>query len=186
MIVYIHGFASSGEGVKAKLFREYFKEKGEKFIAPSLSYIPELAIQTLQEIIEACDEEVSLIGSSLGGYFALYLANKYSLNAVLINPSIYPYDTLKKVAKYPTNFYDGVTFEWNETHITSLKKFEVANPNAANILLLLQKGDKTLDYNQALGKLPNAETILEDGGTHSFENIQRHFQTIESFLAKNN
>jgi len=184
MIIYIHGFASSGEGVKAKLFRKYFREKGEKFIAPSLSYIPELAIQTLQEIIEACDEDVSLIGSSLGGYFSLYLADKYSLNAALINPSIHPCDTLKKVAKYPTNFYDGVTFEWNENHITSLKKFEVENPNAANILLLLQKGDETLDYHQALQKLSNVETILEDGGTHSFENIQRHFQTIEDFLAK--
>ena len=45
MIIYIHGFGSSGEGHKAKQFREYFKDDG--FIAPSLSYIPDLAIKTL-------------------------------------------------------------------------------------------------------------------------------------------
>ena len=52
MIIYIHGFGSSGEGHKAKQFREYFKDDG--FIAPSLSYIPDLAIKTLEELIESC------------------------------------------------------------------------------------------------------------------------------------
>ena len=182
-MLYIHGFASSGQGEKARLFREYCKEKDIKFIAPSLSYIPELAILTLQELIESYDEKITLIGSSLGGYYALYLAKKYSLNAVLINPSIYPYKTLKKVEKYPTNFYDGATFEWNEQHIKSLKAYEVNDVNAVKALLLLQKGDATLDYREALKKLPNAESILEEGGNHSFENIQRHFDRIPAFAS---
>ena len=183
MILYIHGFASSGQGAKARLFREYCKEKHIKFIAPSLSYIPELAILTLQELIESYDEKITLIGSSLGGYYALYLAKKYALNAVLINPSIYPYETLKKVEKYPANFYDGATFEWNGQHIESLKAYEVNDVNAVKSLLLLQKGDVTLDYKEALNKLPNAEIILEEGGSHSFENIQRHFDRITAFAS---
>lgn len=36
MIIYIHGFGGSGNGNKAKVFREYFKSIGEDFIAPSL------------------------------------------------------------------------------------------------------------------------------------------------------
>ena len=181
MILYMHGFASSGQGAKARLFREYCKEKDIKFIAPSLSYIPELAILTLQELIESYDEKITLIGSSLGGYYALYLAKKYSLKVVLINPSIYPYETLKKVEHYPTNFYDGTTFEWNEHHIESLKVYEVNDLNEVKGLLLLQKGDETLDYKEALNKLPNAEIILEEDGNHSFENIQRHFDRITAF-----
>ncbi len=43
MIIYIHGFGGSGEGAKDKVFREYFKIIEESFIAPSLSYVPELA-----------------------------------------------------------------------------------------------------------------------------------------------
>ena len=52
MIIYIHGFSSHGYGGKAKMFRSYFTDKKETFIAPSLSYIPDLAIQTLEELIK--------------------------------------------------------------------------------------------------------------------------------------
>ena len=86
MTIYIHGFSGSGEGAKAKLFREYFKDKKEGFIAPSLSYIPELVIKTLEELIESYNSDVTLIGSSLGGYYAIYLSQKYSLKTVLLNP----------------------------------------------------------------------------------------------------
>jgi len=51
MIIYIHGFGSHGYGSKAKIFREYFISIREDFIAPSLSYVPELAIRTLEELI---------------------------------------------------------------------------------------------------------------------------------------
>ena len=97
MVIYIHGFGSSGYGGKATQFREHYKTKEEVFIAPSLSYIPELAIKTLEEIIESYDGEIKLIGSSLGGFYSIYLSSKYNLKAVLINPSIYPYKTLAKV-----------------------------------------------------------------------------------------
>ena len=70
MIIYIHGFGGSGQGSKAKLLCEYFKSIEEDFIAPSLSYVPELAISTLQELIESYHGEVYLIGSSLGGFYA--------------------------------------------------------------------------------------------------------------------
>ena len=68
MIIYIHGFGGSGEGSKAQAFRKYFNTIGETFIAPSLSYVPELAIKNLEELINSYKGEVYLIGSSLGGY----------------------------------------------------------------------------------------------------------------------
>lgn len=60
-IIYVHDFGVSGEGSKAKIFRDYFKDK--KFLTPSLSYIPERAIKILEEIIECYDGDVDLIGS---------------------------------------------------------------------------------------------------------------------------
>ena len=48
MVIYVHGFGGSGEGSKAKAFREYFRSKGEGFISPSLSYVPELAIKNFR------------------------------------------------------------------------------------------------------------------------------------------
>ncbi|MFT7861208.1 MAG: YqiA/YcfP family alpha/beta fold hydrolase [Sulfurimonas sp.] len=184
MVLYIHGFGSSGQGGKSKLFREYFNNKGVKFLAPSLSFIPELALSTLEEIIETChEEEIVLMGSSLGGYYAIYLAEKYTLKAVLINPSIEPYETLKKVLGDNTSFYDGnFTFSWGEAQVESLKKFEVGIKEPKNYLLLARKGDEVLDYREAENKLQGARMIIEEGGDHGFLDIDRHFSDISLFL----
>ena len=181
MVIYIHGFSGSGEGNKAKLFREYFKSINEPFIAPSLSYVPELAIQTLQEIVESYTQEIKLIGSSLGGFYTIYLANKYNLAAVLLNPSIYPYNTLSKMIGKAPNFYDGSSYEWNQRHVDMLKQFEVQNINEKNYLLLVQKGDELLDYREAVKKFENSKMIVAEGGSHSFDDVEKHFMTINSF-----
>lgn len=183
MTLYIHGFGGSGEGYKAKAFRAYFKED---FLAPSLSYVPDLAILTLKEIIEYAlqkEEEVYLIGSSLGGYYTLYLSHIYNLKAVLLNPSIYPYKTLKELPGFAPNFYDNSKFECKKEHLDMLKKYEVdLYVNQQQLLLLCQKGDELLDYKQAVEKLPHARQIIEEGGNHGFENIESKFETIESFF----
>jgi len=181
MIIYIHGFGSHGLGSKANAFRTYFKEKKEAFIAPSLSYIPDLAIQTLEELIESYTD-VKLIGSSLGGFYTLYLAQKYGLKAVLINPSVYPYITLEKVLGEAPSFYDDSHFEWMQSHLDMLKKYEADSVIQEDIMLLLQKGDETLNYREAEVKLPNAKQIVEEGGSHSFDGIERYFIEVDGFL----
>ena len=182
MIIYIHGFGSSGQGGKASLFREYFEEE---VIAPSLSYVPHLAIDTLEQLIKTFlekDEDIGLVGSSLGGFYSIYLANKYNLKAVLINPAIYPYETLDKIGM-ATNYYDGTSFEVSANHLEQLKSYEVENIlKEENFLTLLQTDDEVLDYNDAVEKLPNSELVIEEGGNHSFENIEKYFRKIGSFL----
>ncbi len=182
MIIYIHGFGSNGEGSKAKILRELLEDEG--FIAPSLSYVPELAINTLKELIESYSkfEKVYLMGSSLGGYYALYLADLYDLKAVLINPSVSPTRTLKEVLGDQENYYDGSKFEWNKNHLNSLEKFEVNNPQVERYLLLSQKGDETLNYVDAMQKLYGCKKHIEDGGNHSFDGIGRYIADIEDFF----
>ncbi|NOR57060.1 MAG: esterase [Sulfurimonas sp.] len=182
MVVYIHGFSGSGEGVKARAFREYFKSKGDSYIAPSLSYVPNLAIKTLEELIESYGRDVKLIGSSLGGFYSIYLANKYNLKAVLINPSIHPYITLEKVLGSAPSFYDDSSFTWTESHIKMLKKYETKVQNQTNFMLLVQKGDELLDCQEAVNKLPDAKVVAEEGGSHGFEGIERHFDGVRGFL----
>ena len=185
MVIYIHGFSGSGQGSKAKAFRKYYKEKGEDFIAPSLSYVPELAINTLEELIESYNEDVTLIGSSLGGYYAIYLAQKYNLPAVLLNPSIYPYDTLSRCLGKAPSFYDESSFEWMKTHIDMLRNYDIKEPKQNNIMLLVQKGDELLNFQEAVDKFPDAQVIAEEGGSHSFEGIENYFDKIRSFLTSN-
>ena len=155
MIIFIHGFSSHGYGGKAKMLRAYFAEKEEDFIAPSLSYIPELAIQTLEELISVCDD-VKLIGSSLGGYYAMYLAEKYDLKVVLINPAMHSAKTLSRMLGHAPNFYDASLFEWKESHLEMLKKYETAISDQSKIMLMVQKGDDVLDYREAVDKLTDS------------------------------
>ncbi|MEN8302754.1 MAG: YqiA/YcfP family alpha/beta fold hydrolase [Campylobacterota bacterium] len=182
MIIYIHGFGSSGQGMKARILKEKFKD--ENFIAPSLSYVPELATETLKELITAFskNEKVYLIGSSLGGYYSIYLADYFNIPAVLINPSTKPTVTLKKVLGNPTNFYDGASYEWNENHLKMLEQYEVKTVKPELYLLLTQKGDETLDYSEAVKKLDGCKAFIEDGGSHSFEGIEKQFENIVEFL----
>ena len=185
MTIVIHGFGSAGRGGKAMLFREYFKNQGRCCIAPSLSYVPELAIDTLEQLIESYDN-VALVGSSLGGYYAIYLAEKYGLKAVLINPAVNSSTTLKKrvidMTGLATNYYDCSQFIWNANHVEMLEKYKVDEVKNGKYLLLLQTGDDVLNYRDAVTKLPNAKTIIEDGGTHPFEGIERYFEDIIDFF----
>ena len=181
MTIYIHGFGGSGEGVKAKLFREYFKNIGKLFIAPSLSYVPELAIKTLEELIESYDD-VTLIGSSLGGYYSIYFSQKYNIKASLLNPSIHPTITLKNSIGNAPSFYDLSSFKWGQTHLAMLGNIKTKVEKPELIMLLVQKGDDLLDYREALMYLPSSHQIVEDGGSHSFEGIEKQFENIVEFL----
>ena len=183
MVLYIHGFGSSGEGGKALLLREYFQKRGFDFFAPSLSYVPSLAIATLEQFLKLYPD-ACIIGSSLGGYYATYLAQKYASCVVLINPAVDSAKTLKEIEHkegFALNHYDLSRFEWNEGHIAQLKILcveRVAKP----LLLLLQKGDEVLDYTEALAKFPYATQIVEEGGSHRFDAIERHFERMEQFF----
>lgn len=183
-VIYIHGFGSSGLGGKASLFRQRYRDKAITFVAPSLSYVPDLAIQTLVELIESCSNVV-LIGSSLGGFYAIYLATKFNLKAALINPAVLAPTTLRhhtQKKESAKNYYDGSCFEWSDNHLQMLLKYTTQEPKDENMLLLLQKGDEILDYNDALKYLPNAKRIIQEGGSHSFEGVENYFDAIDNFL----
>ena len=187
MVIYLHGFGSAGFGEKAQKFLEYFEDE---MITPTLSTVPVLAIATLEQIIEAFINrgiKISLIGSSLGGFYALYLANKYDLKAVLINPAVIPWiipdGFIKDEDEMAICYYDNSRFEFNHSHIQSLRNFEVVMlKNPSNFLTLLQTDDEVLDYNEAADKLEETELIIEEGGSHSFEDIERYFRKVSTFL----
>lgn len=182
MILYIHGFGGSGVGMKASLVRKEFSKYN--VIAPTLSYVPDLAIDTLSQIIESYKkyEDVYLIGSSLGGYYSIYLAQKYNLKAVLINPATTPNSTLSKMLGEALNYGDLSKFEWNKNHLQMLKKYSVTSPNSENFLLLTQTGDEVIDYKVALEYLEGARQIVVDGGDHSFVEIEKYFTYILQFF----
>ncbi len=182
MLLYIHGFGSSGKSGKAMMMRERL---AERVIAPSLPPIPDLAVDTLEQIVacmQQCDEPIAFAGSSLGGYYAAWLAEKYGAKAVLINPSVYPYRTLASHIGFNHSYYDFSDYEFTQKHIDALRRYEVHDPDPSRYLLLLQAGDEVLDYREALQKFQGAQIDIEEGGSHGYEGFERKIAKIADFL----
>ena len=176
MILYIHGFKSCGQGNKAKALQRYFGD----VIAPDLPFSPAEAIKELERIVKTEPIDL-LVGSSLGGYYATYLAQKYDTKAVLINPSTRPYHTLKPYIGPQRRFCDDLEFEWKEEYIKELLQYDTTNLKKRLFLVLLQTGDEVLDYREALKKYKNQRCVVEYGGNHRFENIEDYLCMIENF-----
>jgi len=153
-------------------------------ICPQLPVYPEQARLMMEEIVEQAlvDGYLNIAGSSLGGYYATYLAEKYETNAVLVNPSVKPYETLAAYLGENKSYYSDDVWNFDESHIEQLKTMDVdvlADP--ARYYVLLQTGDETLDYRQAADKYKQTDCIIEQGGDHSFTGFDRYIPKILQF-----
>ncbi len=189
-ILHIHGFNSSPQSLKAKLSRQYFQEHFPEinFVCPQLANSPNEVIAQLTQIIEAAsDEDWYLIGSSLGGYFAHYLANQYQLRAVLINPAIKPFTLLETYIGEQTNTYTNITYQVTTQHMLELKAIEQSAPSfddeqKNNYLIMVQTGDEVLDYQEAVDKFQHCRLIVEQGGDHSFIGFDQKLPITAEFF----
>lgn len=178
MILYIHGFRSTQNSAKAKLLKKQYKEQ---IHIADFSHIPDKAIEELDNIIKELNI-TGIIASSLGGFYATYLSEKYNLKTTLINPSTKPYETLRRYLG-ANETYDGDPFEWKEEYLEQLKNLSHLNVTSSNYLLFLQKGDEILDYSVAQGYYNGAKMTIEDGGNHRFQSFERHFEKLNDFLS---
>jgi len=185
-LLYLHGFNSSPESLKAQLIRQYMQDNNceDALLCPQIPVVPEEARLFLEQLVEHTMKNyaVSFAGSSLGGYYATYLAEKYSGTAVLINPSVKPYETLAAYLGENKFYFQNGSWDFNETHIAQLKIMDVAAITEPDrYLVLLQTGDETLDYRQAETKYKKAVCIIEQGGNHSFTGFERYVPQIIQF-----
>ena len=130
-VVYIHGFNSSPASLKAQQLRQAWLQLGlpdERLLIPELHHHPERAVAQLQAAIEQLEQPV-LIGSSLGGYYATYLAQQYHLKALLINPAVRPHHLFDGFFAEQENLYTGERWQLTESHLHGLAALEVAPPN---------------------------------------------------------
>jgi predicted esterase YcpF (UPF0227 family) len=185
-LLYLHGFNSSPQSHKALLIMQYMRENNtlDLLICPQIPSVPEEARLFLEQLVEETLENCSLsfAGSSLGGYYATYLAEKYSGSAVLINPSVKPYETLRAHLGENKFYFDEGCWEFNESHIQQLEVMKVEKiSEPERYLVLLQTGDEILDYREAELKYKNSECIIEQGGDHAFTGLERYLAQIMQF-----
>ena len=176
-ILFLHGFSSCGNGNKSTQLKKYFSS--QEVLSPNLPYSPLSAIAYLENILE--NEKIDLlIGSSLGGFYATYLAEKYGMKAVLLNPSTQPWKTLAPYVGMQKRFCDEEVFDFKASYIEEMKSLEVL-PRRGQYLVLLQSDDELLDYTKAQSLYNTHKIVVEIGGNHRFENIDDYMSMIEKF-----
>lgn len=185
MIVYLHGFNSSPASGKARLLGEHMASLGRQadYYCPALPNSPHEAIAQIEaELEQRGPASVTLIGSSLGGFYATHLAEKHGWKAVLVNPAVHAHKLLRSALGPQTNWHTGEKWELTEAHLAELAALDADSITLPKrYFLLAQTGDEVLDYRDAVAYYAGATQIIENGGDHGFAGFERHYQTILDF-----
>lgn len=182
-LYYLHGFASSSQSVKAvqasRFFATYYPS--QPFVVLDLAYTPDEAMAQLTAAMHKAPP-TAIIGSSLGGFLATVMAERYQCRACLINPAVAPHQVL---ADYLGHYHHPVLqqdFTVQHCHMAQLEQLMPAQlQQPANYLVLLQSGDEVLDYRKAVSYYRGARQQVINGGDHSFIGFADYLPAIAAF-----
>ncbi len=182
MILFIHGFGSCGWGDKSLTLRRHFGI--ERVIAPDLPFCPERAIAHLRDLIDRYAVE-SVVGSSLGGYYATYLNAERPLPTVLINPAVEPHALLHDYLGEHRRWCDDMPFRVIPAFLQTLIDMRRDGlSDDERYLVLLQTADEVLDYRLAQAFYADKDIDVTEGGSHRFEHLEAHLPRIAAWLAE--
>jgi predicted esterase YcpF (UPF0227 family) len=185
VILYLHGFRSSPQSFKARVMRARLAELGrlDEWQCPMLPVSPRDAIElaeTLTHGVAAGD--VTVIGSSLGGYYATYLAEKHGWRAVLLNPAVVPQRDLSHYLGEQPLWHGGGSIVVEPHHLDELRALGVGSiTRPERYYLLAATGDEVLDYREMLAHYPGARTTLIEGSDHAISEFAKYVDQVLAF-----
>lgn len=189
MIIYLHGFRSAPASNKAQSLKQRMEQRGlgDAFWCEQLPHVPARAIALIEHAIMDARERnpaqpPTLVGSSLGGYYATFLAERHGLRAVIVNPAVVAPLDLAPWTGTQTNLYSGESFEFTMEHIDQLRALDTGAPaDPARYWLLVETGDEVLDYRHAVDKYRGARQTVLEGGDHGFSRWNDYLDEVIAF-----
>ena len=184
MLVYLHGFNSSPASHKAQMMKAHMegRGRGQFYACPALPDTPREAIRAIETAIAGRDpRQVTFVGSSLGGFYATYIAEKLGCRAALINPAITPHIGLEAYLGTQKNLHTGAPYELTRAHLEGWRALLVDRIDAERYLLLVETGDEVLDWREAVRKYEGARMVIRQGGDHSLRSFPEHISRILQF-----
>jgi hypothetical protein len=185
-IIYIHGFASSGNSDKANLLKKEFPD--DRILSPTLPADPKKAISQLHSMIFK-NENVIVVGTSLGGFYATYIACMYDVPAFIINPSLMPYIDIKRILKTHTGKRLGTDepYDFKEEYLKDLKdlfdKMHSTDKESYNLHFYLSSDDEVLTFEKLDDLFPNKTHVkIFDNSGHRFSRFQEILPDIRKVL----
>jgi len=184
VIIYLHGFNSSPQSHKARVLAREMARRGlaDRFSCPQLPDRPRAAIALAERELERHPPGVvTLVGSSLGGFYATWLAERHGVRAVLLNPAVAPQVDLESYLGTQRNLYSGEAYELTREHLAEWRALAVGAVHPERYLLIVETGDEVLDYRIAVAKYRSARQIVVEGGDHALASFVRHVPAILAF-----
>ncbi len=206
--IYLHGFLSSGNSLKGQWFAEQVRQESlslkaggkalvgfQDWLTPTYPLAsPQASLLAIEELIRPLlnspKKPLLFVGSSMGGFYAQYLGQKYRTPYVMINPALNPVPLFEAHMGMHQSTVTGETFCIDLAYIQALKglMFDSVNkPLDTTIpaLLLIDEGDELIDIPFALAQYqqPNSEFTVQvyAGGDHAFQHLEEAWCEIKSF-----
>lgn len=186
-VLYIHGFNSAGFGNKVDAWRERFGN--HTVINPTLPAQPAAAMTLLRHLVEKLQApDFCIMGSSLGGFYALNLAKTFAVKTMLINAAVKDVARGLDYAKDPiTNYKTDELYHWTDEDFAAVRAMELTPEDWAALrphtFAYLDAEDEILpspliyDFFQSQGVYAK----MFDGGDHRFQHMP---EAIEDFLTQ--
>ncbi|HYD81111.1 MAG TPA: YqiA/YcfP family alpha/beta fold hydrolase [Paucimonas sp.] len=184
MILYLHGFRSSPLSFKARLIGERMASLGRaaEYQCPQLPASPRAAIELAEQLIAPHGERATLVGSSLGGYYATWLAEKIGCRAVLLNPAVKPPRDLEKYVGVTTGYHTDAPFEFKREYIEELKALDVDRiTRPERYFLIAATGDEVLDWREMTAHYPGARQHIIEGSDHGISEFAQYVDEVLAF-----
>ena len=185
MMLYLHGFRSSPQSMKARLMGERMAELGRAadYLCPQLPASPRLAMELALSLVEGVPaQELTIVGSSLGGYYATWLAERLGCRAVLLNPAIVPRQDLQKHVGVSTEYHSDRPFEFKPEYIDELRALDVAAiSQPGRYYLIAATGDEVLDYRDMVAHYRDARQLVIQGSDHGISEFADYIDGVLAF-----
>jgi uncharacterized protein len=186
-LLYLHGFRSSPQSAKAQKMAAWVREEHPQVTwwCPQLPASPRQAIDGLLAGVAGWPRQrMAVVGSSLGGFYASWLAQHLDCPAVLLNPAVHPArDLAQYIGEHPAWHDPSQSIFFDAAHVQELQQLEAQPRTAtARTLALIAKGDEVLDWREMLARHEAGQVRLIEGSDHALSDFDLYKAQILEFL----
>jgi predicted esterase YcpF (UPF0227 family) len=186
MLLYLHGFRSSPQSFKAQLLARRMDElgRGAEYFCPQLPFSPNAAMDMAVCLTRNLDPAaLTLLGSSLGGYYATYLAEQLGCRAVMLNPAMRAFEKLAHYVGPQTMYHDNASsFDFKPEYLDELRRMYVpAITRPERYLLVAATGDELLDWREMAANFPGARHKVIQGSDHGLSDFADYMDEVLAF-----
>ena len=186
-LLYLHGFRSSPQSSKARQMaaRVQAEHPAVHWWCPQLPPSPRAAAALIDEgTADWPAERMAVVGSSLGGYYASWLAERRGCRAVLLNPAVDPARDLAAHVGEQSAWHDPAAhFFFRAEYVGALRALQAGPlPDPRRILAVIAKGDEVLDWREMSARYAGARRRLLEGGDHALSGFPALIDEVIEFL----